>query len=40
MQLEGLTYIEVARRLGIGERTVKRHMANALQACILFDEDF
>ena len=40
VQLEGLTYIEVARRLGIGERTVKRHMANALQACILFDEDF
>ncbi|MEN5035937.1 sigma-70 family RNA polymerase sigma factor [Pseudomonas sp. TWI929] len=40
VQLEGLTYIEVARRLGIGERTVKRHMANALEACILFDEDF
>ena len=40
VQLEGLTYVQVARRLGIGERTVKRHMANALQACILFDDDF
>lgn len=40
VQLEGLTYIEVARRLNIGERTVKRHMANALEACILFEEDF
>lgn len=40
VQLEGLTYVQVAARLGIGERTVKRHMASALQACILFDDDY
>lgn len=40
VQLEGLTYVQVAQRLGIGERNVKRHMANALEACILCDDDF
>lgn len=40
VQLEGLTYVQVAQRLGIGERTAKRHMAGALEACILFDDDF
>ncbi|MGE8410362.1 MAG: sigma-70 family RNA polymerase sigma factor [Pseudomonas sp.] len=40
VQLEGLTYVQVAQRLGIGERTAKRHMASALEACILFDDDF
>nr|WP_110968788.1 sigma-70 family RNA polymerase sigma factor [Pseudomonas huaxiensis] len=40
VQLEGLTYVQVAQRLGIGERTVKRHMASAVEACILFEDDF
>jgi len=40
VQLEGLTYVQVAQRLGIGERTAKRHMASALEACILFEDDF
>ena len=40
VQLEGLSYVQVAQRLGIGERTAKRHMATALEACILFEDDF
>ncbi|MBD1554586.1 sigma-70 family RNA polymerase sigma factor [Pseudomonas typographi] len=36
-QLDGLTYVQIARQLGIGERTVKRHMASAFEACILSD---
>lgn len=40
VQLEGATYVQVAERLGIGERTVKRHMARALEACILCDDEF
>lgn len=40
VQLEGATYVQVAARLGIGERTVKRYMACALEACILFEDDF
>lgn len=39
-QLEGLTYAQIARQLDIGERTVKRHMAQAFEACILFVDDF
>lgn len=38
-QLEGLNYAQIARQLGIGERTVKRHMAQAFEACILFEWD-
>jgi len=34
-QLEGLKYAEIATRLQISERTVKRHMAQALTECIL-----
>jgi RNA polymerase sigma factor (sigma-70 family) len=34
-QLEGLAYAEIAERLGVSERTVKRYMAEALARCIL-----
>lgn len=34
-QLEGLTYADIAQRLQVSERTVKRYMAQALQQCIL-----
>ncbi|GGJ84631.1 sigma-70 family RNA polymerase sigma factor [Pseudomonas matsuisoli] len=34
-QLEGLTYPEIAMRLGVSERTVKRHMALAYEHCLL-----
>jgi len=36
-QLDGLTYLQIARQLGIGERSVKRHMATAFEACILWE---
>lgn len=36
-QLEGLTYAHIARQLGIGERTAKRHLATAFEACLLSD---
>ena len=39
-QLDGLTYVQIARQLNIGERTVKRHMASAFEACILSDVAF
>jgi len=34
-QLDGLTYAQVAARLGVTERTVKRYMAEAFAQCIL-----
>lgn len=34
-QLEGLTYGEIALRLNLSERTIKRHMVRALEQCIL-----
>lgn len=34
-QLDGLTYAQVAARLGVAERTVKRYMAQAFEQCIL-----
>lgn len=34
-QIEGYTYAEIAARLGIGERSVKRYMAEALTECVL-----
>lgn len=39
-QIDGLTYVQIAQQLGIGERTVKRHMATAFEACILNDVVF
>ena len=38
VQIEGLKYAEVAERLAISERTIKRHMVRALEQCILLVE--
>ncbi len=35
-QLEGLTYAEIASRIGVNSRTVKRYMAQAFEQCIQF----
>jgi RNA polymerase sigma-70 factor (ECF subfamily) len=37
-QLEGLTYAQIAERLGISERTVKRHMALGFERCLALME--
>ncbi|MBF8658978.1 sigma-70 family RNA polymerase sigma factor [Pseudomonas putida] len=34
-QLEGLSYAEIASRLGVCERSVKRYMAQAYEHCLL-----
>ncbi|WP_312409259.1 sigma-70 family RNA polymerase sigma factor [Comamonas sp.] len=34
-QIEGLTYAEIAEALGVGLRSVKRYMAQAMAECIL-----
>ncbi|MDH1065571.1 sigma-70 family RNA polymerase sigma factor [Pseudomonas sp. GD03985] len=34
-QLEGLTYVEIAGRLGVCERSVKRYVAQGLAHCML-----
>lgn len=34
-QLEGLTYAQIAAKLGVTDRTVKRYMAAAFEQCIL-----
>ncbi|WP_322045508.1 sigma-70 family RNA polymerase sigma factor [Paraburkholderia sp. J67] len=34
-QLEGLTYAEIATRLQVSERTIKRYMADAFEACLM-----
>lgn len=34
-QLEGLSYAQIATRLQVSERTVKRHMAKAYEHCLL-----
>ncbi|WP_455925790.1 sigma-70 family RNA polymerase sigma factor [Pseudomonas putida] len=39
-QLDGLTYAQIAERLTISERTVRRHMVAAFEACILFEGDW
>ncbi|MEO6920793.1 MAG: sigma-70 family RNA polymerase sigma factor [Collimonas sp.] len=35
-QLEGLTYAEIAERLDISVRTVKRHMVLGFEQCLIF----
>jgi RNA polymerase sigma factor (sigma-70 family) len=34
-QLEGLTYQDIAERLSVSERTIKRYMAQAYEHCLL-----
>jgi len=34
-QLEGLTYADIATRLGTSERTIKRYMVQAFERCIV-----
>ncbi len=36
-QLEGLGYREIAERLQVSERTVKRYMAQAYEHCLLVE---
>ena len=36
-QLEGLNYRQIAERLGVSERTIKRYMAQAYEHCLLVD---
>ncbi|MFQ6573277.1 sigma-70 family RNA polymerase sigma factor [Pseudomonas sp. UM16] len=36
-QLEGLGYREIAERLKVSERTIKRYMAQAYEHCLLLD---
>jgi RNA polymerase sigma factor (sigma-70 family) len=36
-QLEGLNYAQIAERLQVSERTVKRYMAQAYTHCLTFD---
>ena len=36
-QLEGLTYAQIAERLQVSERTIKRYMAQAYEHCLLVE---
>jgi len=36
-QLEGLGYAEIAERLQVSERTIKRYMAQAYEHCLLVE---
>jgi len=38
-QIEGLKYREIAERLGVSERMVKKYMARALLECALFESE-
>lgn len=37
-QLDGLTYAEIGRELGVSERMVKKYMAQAMLQCLLIGE--
>lgn len=39
-QVEGLKYREIAERLGVSERMVKKYLAQALVHCALLEADF
>lgn len=39
VQLEGLSYVEVARQTGVSVTTVKNHLGKALMQCLLLMED-
>lgn len=36
-RLEGLTYSEIAKRLAVSERSVKKYMARAMYECVLLE---
>src|SRR5450830_1848379 len=38
-QIEGHAYVDISAQLGIGERSVKRYMAEALTECVLLAPD-
>lgn len=38
-QLDGLSYVEISRRLGVSLTTVKKHAARAMVHCLLLMED-
>ena len=38
-RIEGYAYADIAAQLGIGERSVKRYMAEALTECVLLAPD-
>ena len=38
-QLDGLSYVEIGRRLGVSVTTVKKHAVRALTHCLLLIED-
>lgn len=37
-QLDGLTYKQIGERLGVGERMVKKYMAQAMLCCLQADD--
>lgn len=39
VQLEGLSYVQVGRQLGLSVTTVKNHLGKAMMQCILLMED-
>lgn len=38
-QLDGLTYVEIARRMGVSVNTVKKHAVRALTHCLMLAEE-
>ncbi|MFI8479490.1 sigma-70 family RNA polymerase sigma factor [Pseudomonas sp. NPDC078700] len=38
-QLEGLSHVEISRRLGVSTNTVRKHLVRALTQCMLLIED-
>ena len=38
-QIDGLTYLQIARQLAVSERMVKKYMAQAMLQCVLLMED-
>ena len=38
-QLDGLSYVEIARRLDVSVTTVKKHAMRAMTQCLLLVED-
>lgn len=39
-QIDGLTYREIAQRLDVSERMVKKYMAQTMLQCLLIDSEF